>query len=271
MSEWAEAPLGDLADVVDCEHKTAPEAPIGQEYAYSVGTPDLIDGRINYATAKRVTHDTFESWSRRAVLRGGDLVLAREAPVGQVAQVNPQMPTCLGQRTVLVRVKTAQINNGFLHGYLLGRDAQQWMADRSAGSTVAHLNVADVREVPVRFPPLPEQRRIAAVLGSLDDLIETDRTQVAILEDLARSVAATSRGAVPLSVIAAAMESSQTRPAGPVEHYSLPAFDAGAMPELVDGETIQSSKLPLDRPCVLVSRLNPHWERCWMVYPGPNA
>jgi type I restriction enzyme S subunit len=43
------------------------------------------------------------------------------------------------------------------------------------------------------------------------------------------------------------------------------------MPEHVAGDQIQSNKLPLTEPCVLVSRLNPKWERCWMAYPGANA
>jgi type I restriction enzyme S subunit len=188
MGEWPLVRLGDVAQVVDCEHKTAPLAEIGSEYGYSVGTPHIQDGRIDYATAKRVTSKVYEAWSRRAVLCGGDLILAREAPVGQVGRVDPVMPTCLGQRTVLVRSTPDQINERYLHAYLLGRDAQAWMTDRSSGSTVAHLNVADVREIPVAVPPLDEQRRIAAVLGALDDLIETNRQFMQQVRNLSSSL-----------------------------------------------------------------------------------
>lgn len=178
MRDWPRRPLGDIAQVVDCEHKTAPAAPAGLEFGYSVGTPHLRDGRIDYAAAKWVTRETYEAWSRRAVLRQGDLILAREAPVGQVALVDPVLPTCLGQRTVLVRPDTELVVDRFLHGYLLGAEAQRWMEDRSTGSTVAHLNVADVREIPVALPPIPEQHRIASLLCAFDDLIETNRTLV---------------------------------------------------------------------------------------------
>ncbi|MDN5851249.1 MAG: restriction endonuclease subunit S [Actinomycetia bacterium] len=178
MSEWAELPLGDIANVVDCEHKTAPAAATGDEYGYSVGTPNIRNGRIEYAGAKRVSRETFDAWSRRAVPGAGDLILAREAPVGQVARVDPDRPTCLGQRTVLVRPDPAHIAERYLHAYLLGQDAQRWMADRSAGSTVAHLNVADVRAVPIAVPPLDDQFRIASILGAIDDMIETNRELV---------------------------------------------------------------------------------------------
>lgn len=173
--------------MVDCEHKTAPQATPGEEYGYSVGTPHIREGRINYRAAKRVSRETFEAWSRRAVPVGGDLILAREAPVGQVGRVSSDLPTCLGQRTVLIRPAHDVVEERYLHAYLLGRDAQKWMEDRSSGSTVAHLNVADVREIPVRLPPLDEQRRIAALLGAFDELIETNRSLSVHLADLQRA------------------------------------------------------------------------------------
>lgn len=271
MSEWPVVALRNIARIVDCEHKTAPAAKPGEEFGYSVGTPTIRNGRIDYATAKRVSRQTFAAWSRRAVLCEGDLILAREAPVGQVGLVDSSLPTCLGQRTVLVRPASDKIVSRYLHGYLLGRDAQAWMADRSAGSTVAHINVADVREIPVVVPPLEEQRRIALILSSFDDLIETDRSQIFILEELARTIANQSEHIVPLAQFAAVVAPKQVRPFGTVEYYSLPAFDERSVPEIVDGSVIQSNKLPLNEPCVLISRLNPKWARCWMVYPGTNA
>ncbi|MGO9177918.1 MAG: restriction endonuclease subunit S [Candidatus Limnocylindrales bacterium] len=50
-----------------------------------------------------------------------------------------------------------------------------------------------------------------------------------------------------------------------VEHYSLPALDAGAGPELVAPGTIRSTKQLLDRDYVLVSKLNPFIPRVWRV------
>jgi type I restriction enzyme S subunit len=123
----------------------------------------------------------------------------------------------------------------------------------------------------VAVPSLDEQQRIVSILGALDDLIEINRIQVTRLEQLSQIVAASSAEVVALGEFARALSVRQVRPAGPVEHYSLPAFDAGAEPERVDGEQIQSNKLPLTETCVLVSRLNPKWERCWMTYPGTNA
>lgn len=141
----------------------------------------------------------------------------------------------------------------------------------NSGSAQPSLNRNFLAQIPVEVPSVDEQRRIASVLGALNDLIETDRTQLASLESAARTVAACATEVVELRELAQPLATKQARPSGEVEHYSLPAFDQGAMPEHVEGEEIQSSKLPLGVACVLVSRLNPKWERCWMVYPGVNA
>ncbi len=141
----------------------------------------------------------------------------------------------------------------------------------NSGSAQPSLNRNYLAQIPVNVPPVAEQRRITSILGAVDDSIETNRMQVSRLEELARTVAATSSQYVPLAALARTAPSGQKRPSGPVEHFSLPAFDDGAEPERIDGAQIQSNKIPLSEPCVLVSRLNPKWERCWMAYPGTNA
>lgn len=141
----------------------------------------------------------------------------------------------------------------------------------NSGSAQPSLNRNFLTAIPVLRPAPDEQRRIAAALGALDDLIKTTRGLVTGLENAARYLAAKAASDVMLSSIAKVDTGRQTKPAGIVEHYSLPAFDNGAVPEIVDASEIKSNKVRLDEPTVLVSRLNPQWERCWMAYPSDNA
>lgn len=50
-----------------------------------------------------------------------------------------------------------------------------------------------------------------------------------------------------------------------VHHYSLPAFDDGAGPEVGPGDTIKSNKTVVPDDCVLFSKLNPRIPRIWRV------
>lgn len=156
--------VGEIAQVIDCEHRTAPrndESP----YGFSVGTRAVRNGRIALDQAKPVSRETFDSWTRRAVPRPGDLIFSREAPMGEVGAIPQGSPVCLGQRTVLLRLNQDRINPRYLLYALMAPQSQQWITQNAAGSTVLHLNVSDVRRIPLpALPALAEQRRIVAIL-----------------------------------------------------------------------------------------------------------
>lgn len=159
--------------IVDCEHKTAPIDPEGRHFA--VGTPAMRGNRIDFDKARRVSHDTFLKWTRRLAPRAGDLLLAREAPVGPVVRI-PEAPLVApGQRTVLLRPDEDKLNSGYAFYLLSSPSMQAALWEKAEGSTVPHLNVADIRNLELpRLPAIHEQRAIAATLGALDDKIESN-------------------------------------------------------------------------------------------------
>lgn len=179
--------LGDvLTKVIDCEHKTAPES-LTDKYAYSVGTPHIRDGRILYNQAKPISQETFEEWTKRGAPKPGDLILAREAPVGQVGLIDAVHKVVLGQRTVLLKVDRSKCNPRYLHYLLLSEGMQRKMADWSEGSTVQHLNVRDIPKLELGdLPDLYEQKRVAEILGSIDDKIEAHSRLLESLDKLLR-------------------------------------------------------------------------------------
>lgn len=62
----------------------------------------------------------------------------------------------------------------------------------NSGSVQAMLNRNFIAKVPVALPPPAEQRRIAAVLGALDELIETDRHAIHGMDRQAQAIFARS-------------------------------------------------------------------------------
>ena len=62
------------------------------------------------------------------------------------------------------------------------------LARLDVGSANPTLNRNHVHPAPVRWPPLDEQRRIAAVLGALDDKIELNRKMNRTLEEMAQAI-----------------------------------------------------------------------------------
>jgi type I restriction enzyme S subunit len=183
-----EVALGELCSlIVDSEHKTAPKDPAGSHPL--IRTSDLGKACADLSRVQRVSSETHALWTKRAVPIAGDLILAREAPVGGIFRVPDGVEPVLGQRTVLLRPDPCRVDGGFLMYRLASGDSQGRMFEMSTGATVPHLNMADIRTFPL--PPLPTismQRRIAAVLSAFDELIEINERRIGLLEDLARSL-----------------------------------------------------------------------------------
>jgi type I restriction enzyme S subunit len=172
--------------IVDCEHKTAPTQSEGDP---SIRTPNIGRGRLVLEGVNRVSDETYEQWTQRMEPMAGDLILAREAPIGNVAIVPNGLKVCLGQRTVLIRADRARVLPEYLVYLLLGDELQGRIHSQSNGATVHHLNMKDIRGLALpTLPSMAEQRRIASILSAYDDLIENNTRRIAILEEMARRI-----------------------------------------------------------------------------------
>lgn len=179
---------------------------------------------------------------------------------------------CTSPAYEVLRAK-AQGTERFIH-YLMRSTRVTRAVNAIASGSVTRRRTAPIgRILALEFdlPSIDEQRRIAGVLGALDDIIEVNRGLARDCEQLAQSLAASSPTTTSLSTFTTWGGFSAVKPVGLVEHYSLPAFDAGRNAERVDGSSIKSNKQRIVDPCVLVARLNPHIPRVWMVYPESSV
>lgn len=188
---WTETQLDELCSlIVDCPHATAP-ATEQEPFAFAVGTRALTgrSGRIRFEHARPVAESSYKRWTARATPQTGDIVLAREAPVGPVACISDDDPrVCLGQRTVLLRPDPEYADSGFLTALLRAPSTQSALLSRAEGSTVPHLNVPDLRELGVQAPPIAEQRAIADILNGLEDKIDSNERVIAASEGVVDAV-----------------------------------------------------------------------------------
>ena len=77
---------------------------------------------------------------------------------------------------------------GFIYAYFRSRWALDHIARNAITTGVPHTNLGILRSFPVPLPPLPEQRRIATILGALDDKIELNRKMNRTLEEMAQAL-----------------------------------------------------------------------------------
>ena len=169
--------------IVDCQHKTAPTQDYGTPL---IRTPNICKGRFNLENVQRISADVYEQWTIRGKPEKDDLILAREAPAGNVAIIKSDEPYCLGQRTVHIRPNKKIVDPDFLVYFMLAPKQQANLLKHQVGVHVGHVNMKDIRRLPLEdLPALHEQKKLAGVISNYDDLIENNRRRIRLLEESA--------------------------------------------------------------------------------------
>lgn len=160
--------------VVDCSHSTPKYRSFGVLVAR---TMHIKNGRFVKGDASRVSENTYRQRVVRMVPSAGDVVLTREAPVGEAFTIPKRMRICLGQRVVLIRPGPNLLGQ-YLVELIYSSHGRRQIRRLVAGTTNPHLNVGEIRKLAFNVPPLDEQRRALRSLNAVTTRIEAEEAQL---------------------------------------------------------------------------------------------
>ena len=84
-------------------------------------------------------------------------------------------------------VNSDKADGKFLYYLMMTPRIKRFMVNSSAGSTVLHLDTKRVQDLSVTLPPLPEQKKIASILTSVDEVIDSTQKQIDKLQNLKKA------------------------------------------------------------------------------------
>jgi len=130
------------------------------------------------------------------VLKAGDFIvtmtdLSKQSDTLGYSAIVPCSSDCIylhNQRIGLVEFHSSDIDRGYLYWLMRTKKYQQEIVAGASGTTVKHTSPSRICGVEIQVPPLVTQRRIAAILSSLDDKIENNRKICKNLEELAQAI-----------------------------------------------------------------------------------
>jgi len=113
---------------------------------------------------KTYISNEFNIKNKKSILKTGDILLVQSGHIGHSAVVpkNHEGHNC--HAMIVITPKLQFVNSEFLSLYFLSPLMKEQFEFMRKGSTIKHLNCKDVREINIPLPPLPEQKRIVAVL-----------------------------------------------------------------------------------------------------------
>jgi type I restriction enzyme, S subunit len=181
--KWDAGGLGRFWNVTDCKHVTAEFVPDG----FPVASIKEVQSRFVDLTNAKQTTSHFYS----LLIEGGrkpcpgDLILSRNATVGEVAQVAEwHPPFAMGQDVCLLRKKSPEHSTEFLQAVFQSAVIAKQLSNLMVGSTFKRINVEQIRNLSVPMPPPSEQRAIAGALSDVDALVDALDQLIAKKRDL---------------------------------------------------------------------------------------
>ena len=148
--------------------------------------------RLNNVPMERVPLNRSER--SRFLLQDGDLLFARQSLLRSGAGkcsifLGDHEPTTFESHLICVRLNQAKADPLFYHYYFQsheGRSAIQSIVEQGAGAS--GIRGTDLAAIEVVWRPIAVQRKVANILGTLDDKIDLNRRMNQTLEDIARAL-----------------------------------------------------------------------------------
>ena len=189
VESWNLVRLGDVADVL-----------VG--YPFKSQYFNENNNGIRLLRGKNVTHrglrwgsDTrwWESITpdiERYLLSENDIVIGMDGSlVGKNYALisNSDLPLLLVQRVACIRAKTG-VDQKYLWFVIASEKFERYIDSIRTGTSIPHVSSKQILDYTISLPPLPVQKKIAAILSSLDDKIEINTRMNKVLEETARAL-----------------------------------------------------------------------------------
>jgi len=240
----------------------------------------------------------------------GDVLHTHKETVRKVSLVPMNAPpfVCSPQTTFWRSMNTEVLDRKYLYALLRSPGFQHQLVTRQGETDMApYVSLSAQRTLSVPLPPIEAQRRVAGVLGPLDDKIDLNNQMNKTLDSITSAIFKhwfidfefPNEEGKPYKSYSGEMvynkEFGKEVPKGwnvgkilematqvkeqvsPSEetgetyrHFSIEAYDKGMFPISQPGSEILSNKFRVHDKTILVSKLNPRIQRVWPVIRSPK-
>lgn len=172
--------------IVDCPHTTPKYE--GELKNPAIRTTEIKKGYIAWETMRYVSDEEYEERTVRLKPESGDVVYGREGTFGNAAILPKGHNFCLGQRVMLLRPDYSKCTSEYLLYAVISDDVYRQAVGKNNASTVAHVNVKDVKQFKIPLPSFDKQNQFATFVEQTDKSKLAVENSIAELEELKKSL-----------------------------------------------------------------------------------
>ena len=193
MTAW---PIGTLGDVA-----TLNRLSLSRDWSYKhlkyLDISSVGEGVVTSAPLSLILGNA-PSRARR-LLAKGDTILSTVRPNRRAMffAKDPDPDIVVSTGFCVITPHASRIDPRFLFYCVFSHEFTDYLVSREKGAAYPAVTSDDISLAPIPFPPIEEQRAIAATLGALDDKIESHRRLVDLIPRLIRTMVFDALGAHP--------------------------------------------------------------------------
>lgn len=179
------AKLGDICiQITDGSHN--PPMGVEQSNYLMLSSKNIDDDHITFNDPRYLSQEDFEAENKRTNIKPNDLLITIVGTIGRVAIVpNSLTEFCVQRSVAVLKPKPEMVYNRFLMYYL--QNMRPYLEQESRGVAQKGIYLKQLSNLSIILPPFDEQRKIAAALDKVSDLIAKRRQQLDKLDELIKA------------------------------------------------------------------------------------
>lgn len=167
--------IGEVCEVI------AGQSPPSDTYNFEQKGLPFFQGKADFGEIYPVNR----MWCDKPIkiAQSGDILLSVRAPVGPTNLCKEKC--CIGRGLSAIRPGKDADPKYILYFF---RSIEKKLSEQGRGSTFSAITQSEIRNIKIPLPPLPEQKRIAAILDMADAVRRKRQETIRLLDEFLRSV-----------------------------------------------------------------------------------
>ncbi|MDE6089020.1 MAG: restriction endonuclease subunit S [Oscillospiraceae bacterium] len=157
--------LGEIFNIRDGTHDTPKKSDKGFPL---VTSKNIINGIIDKSSCYLISKNDYDAINQRSKVYINNILMSMIGTIGATAIVKEEPNYAI--KNIGLIMTTNEIQAKFINFYLNSNYAQKYISENIKGTAPKYLSLTALRNFPVPFPPLEEQKRIVEILDKFDKL-----------------------------------------------------------------------------------------------------
>lgn len=168
FGEWKSKPEPLKSFLEDITYGFTNPMPDAEEGPWKVTAKDVVNGKVNYDTARKTTVQAYEELTAKSKPAVGDVLLTKDGTLGRCAVVEED-GICVNQSVAVLKCNR-RILPKFLAILLQMPEYQREMLKNAGGGTIKHIYITKVVDMLIVVPTISQQLEFLSFVEQTDKL-----------------------------------------------------------------------------------------------------